>query len=74
MSQEAEEDEERLAPFVYMLQFGVEALLLAPGGAPAPAAAATVATMLHTVRRAVDASQPPLTDNMCGACRLMPRR
>lgn len=63
-SQEVEEDDQRLAPFVYMLQFGLEPLLVGGGGTPAPGGGAMAATMMHTARRAVDASDPPLTDNM----------
>ena len=63
--QEAEADEQALEPFVNMLQFGLEALLLGDGAVPFPAGGGgMVAAMLHTVRRSVDASEPPLTDNM----------
>lgn len=52
-------------PFIRMLQFGLEPLVLAGDGAQPGAHLPVAATILRAVKRAQDASPEPRTEHMC---------
>ena len=51
-------------PFIRMLQFGLEPLLLGGDGSPAGAHLPVAATTLRAVKRAQDAAPAPQTERM----------
>jgi hypothetical protein len=52
-------------PFIRMLQFGLEPLLLPGDGGAAGAHLPVAATILRALKRADDASAQPQTERMC---------
>lgn len=69
MQEEEEVKAEDQQPFLLMLQFGLEALLLSglkAGQQPADALP-PVARILRALKRTRDASADPKTENMCAA-------
>jgi hypothetical protein len=51
-------------PFIRMLQFGLEPLLLGGDGSPAGTHLPVAATILRAVKRAQDAAPEPQTERM----------